>query len=232
MTCRGNVIQATGSNPLIDDFEGEPGQGLPKNDGRGGYWEFGSHHSSKYAMATFGNDGGNKYLHFSNDNTAGNAAGDPPLLLPEPWDPTNPWSQWAMAATLLQEWSDPQNCYDASIFEGIRFRAKSGKGDDKIRLLVLIDDENRDERTDLGAVHAGPDHTLTSAWQTFEVPFTDITQPSWVVGNLPEYAIPFDPQVMHSIRFAVRSVQPEEEDNTEGESLLPYDIWIDDLEFY
>lgn len=213
--CEGEVVTATGTPALIDDFEGDPADGLPENDSRAGEWHFGSYTDTAGPLAVFDDDGGNKYMRFSMENAG---------LEVTAWDSADPWGQWAAATTLLQLWAEPLDCYDAGVHTGIRFKAKSGKGDDKIQLQVNIPGAN----AEAGETHKSESvMSLGGDWETFEVPFTTIKQPSWVAQK-----VPFDPSAIHSIAFVVRSVQDEADGEVLGESLLDFDIWIDDVEFY
>src|SRR5690606_13348108 len=68
-TCEGNVVKATGSPALIDDFEGDPADGLPENDGRAGEWHFGSYADTSGPLAVRDEEDGNNFMRFSMENT-------------------------------------------------------------------------------------------------------------------------------------------------------------------
>lgn len=227
--CEGDVTTATGTPTLIDDFSlvssGQGGQGgagsdvgmLPENDGRAGQWAF-AHYLNAAGTPAAAENG---VLHFSNETADYTVA---------PWDPENPWEQWASATTRFTLWADPANCYDASVFTGIKFKASSASATpDKIRVQFGAPGANPDS----GETFNCPEITLTASLDTYEIPFTDCNIPSW--SMIADKSLPAN--ALESIAFAVRSAEAQSGDNAAGmavtgETLTEWDITIDDLEFY
>lgn len=117
-------------------------------------------------------------------------------------------------------------CYDASLFTGIRFDARSAFGDDLIRIQVNTPETN----PDTGEVFISLEYPAGEEWDGIEIPFSTIVAPSWAVG----ISGPVDPSELISLSFAVRTVEPQVDDGlmVVGEKLLPYDLELDNIRFY
>ena len=99
--------------------------------------------------------------------------------------------------------------------------------------VCLLNLENVESEPSQGWVFKSPTLTLSATSKedgdsTIEVPFSSIEMPGWVgdVGG-PTGAV--DPHSLIRMSFEVRSVGQESAD---GEALMPYEIHIDDVEFY
>ncbi len=222
--CEGEVKVATGSPALIDDFSavsgGEGGAGgagstvgaLPENDGRFGQWMF-SHYLNAAGTPAGAENGA---LHFSSETAGYEVAA---------WDSANPWQQWASASTGLQMWADPANCYDASVFTGVKFKASSASATaDKIRLQFSAPGAN----TETGETFNCPEITLTSTLDEYEVAFSTCKIPSWSTATNKDLPV----NALETLQFVVRSVEAQSEGAIMGETLTAWDITIDDVEFY
>ena len=108
--------------------------------------------------------------------------------------------------------------YDASRYAGISFKAKIGEGSTK-KIRFKIGDVNT--HPDGGVCkdcwnHFGKDLPLTTSWQEFKITFAEMRQePGW--GEL-KGAI--DSSQLVSINWSI------------GPGGLPFDLWIDDLQFF
>ncbi len=226
---------ATGTPTMIDDFNhntyvGENPVFSEDSDGRTGSWEHEYNDGSGrlttpplIALDDASGMGGASSTNPAHLNISCSGAGDETWCA-TPWNKDNAWGQWAAVSTPFAEWSaTATNCYDASQFTGIKFKAKSASGEDKI-LLQLVTPE-ADAAT--GAVFKSKALPLSTDWQEFEVPFDSVKMADWVEkigGNSVNVT------GLTSMAFAVRTVKAVKK--PDGESLLPYDISIDDVEFY
>ncbi len=223
-----NTVVATGMPAMIDDFESEGFPNFPDDsDGRVGTWEHESWNPAGgdrlFQNPVLGEDGDNHFMHFSCSGGV-----DEPWC-DTAWDMANPWGQWADTGTRFTTYSETDvNCYDASVFTGIKFKGKSPMAD-KIELKLTTPETATAMAVQDGWAFKGPTITLTDAWETYEVPFSAIVTPSWV-GDLggPKGAVPASSLI--SMAFVVRSVM--DEGSGSGESLMMYDVMIDDVEFY
>src|SRR5688572_3455229 len=129
------------------------------------------------------------------------------------------FSGWGAAFGRSFQWDARQskNClYDASTYSGVRFRAR---GSASLRLVLGTKTSTFQS---LGGScpdgdgcydQYGRTLALTSAWQTFEVDFCSVAQEGW--------GTPFEaflPDELVHLNFMVKSS-------------LPFDVWVDDLEF-
>jgi hypothetical protein len=207
-----STATATGTPALIDDFE--DGDNLPlESDGRVGQWAHG------HWITPAGQDP---------DFTGGylTAACVEDAWCNTAWDMANPWGQWAsidLAITLYD--AEGVNCYDASVHTGIKFMARGGSADQKLRVQLRTPDANADK----GETYQGPEIALTTEWAEYSVPFADIKQPSWSTVGLP-----LNPAQLVSISWVVRTRedQTDDMDMVVGEKLTPYNVQLDDVAFY
>lgn len=195
-------IRATGEAPLIDDFEQMPGRTLG-NEGRGGWW--------------FSYD----------DGTAGKLVREEiDVRLPEGEGralhlTASGYLKWGagFGATLHPETTRDHACpYDASVYSGVRFRAR-GRG----RLRMTLMDAKSTPAAQGGSCtrprercYDGPGVSvdLEDPYETYEYPFCALLPQGW--GGSSDA---LDPARLVSVQFRVG----ERED---------VEVWLDDLSFY
>lgn len=155
-------IRATGSSPVIDDFETDSARTL-FDDGRGGWWfQYDDGTGGKLVREEIRDD--SRVLHLTASGFTDWGAG--------------------FGATLVPVTTRTRVCgYDASIHSGIRFRAR-GRG--RMRLVLLSLDNvpqvngghcARDEHD----CYDGPGVSvpLSEQWQTYELPFCTLIPEGW-----------------------------------------------------
>jgi hypothetical protein len=143
------------------------------------------------------------------------------------WSESNPWGQWAAVSTRLTQYSETDvNCYNAAAggFMGVEFMAKSPSSD---KILLQAVDPSAD--AEQGWTYKSPVITLTTEWDTYQVPFSDIVMPTWV-GDLGGPSGSVDASALIALSFVIRSVTYQMSGT--GESLNAYEIHIDDVSFY
>ncbi len=185
---------AVGTSPVISDFEGCAIRVL-QNEGRDGLW-------FTYDDGTDGTVGMNVQsgaLHVTSSGWTGFGAG--------------------VGLTIGPSRSDTEHCcYDAAVYAGIRFRAR-GKGSFRT-MLVTVDNLPLemggacDRPGDDCYNWPGEITSLTGDWQTFELPFCELTPE---VGWGGEVA-PVNPKQIAQIQFRLPAG-------------LNIELWMDDLEF-
>lgn len=195
-------IRASGTVPLVDDFEAEQDQILA-NDGREGFW--------------FGyDDGTGGKVHRERVEVDGSARRTRVLHVT-----SSGFTKWGsgFGVGLHPLSTISRRCaYDASAYVGVRLRAR---GQGRVR-LTLGDMENTP--TSLGGTCKRAEEScydrpgrwlnLEADWRTFEVPFCAMKPEGWsgVVEGI-------DPASLVEVQFLLR--------DTEGT-----EVWLDDLTFY
>lgn len=221
-----NTVVATGMPTMIDDFESEGFPNFPDDaDGRVGTWEH------EY----WNPEGGDRL--FQDPVLVEGAmnfkceGGVDEAWCETAWSADNAWGQWADTGTRFTTYSATDvNCYDASVFTGIKFKAQSPLGD-KIQLKLNTPETSTQMASDQGWAFKGPVITLTADPTEYTVPFSDVKVPDWVAGEGgPSGAVTANSLI--SMAFVIRSVTDETEGEVMGESLNKYNVTIDDVEFY
>lgn len=185
---------ASGNDPLIDDFEYE-GATPPVREARRGSWEF-----------ITDKETGKKGPFYSLTS-----------LLPAPERAAKNQRAMHLAIDHLRDWGASleypfhPSCYDASVYSGIRFRAKGGT-----RLQVaarqpeVIPPEYGGSCEENCYISHLKVIDLADEWTEYEVPFSQLHKRGYD-------SQPLDPSRIHSLQFSVQS-----EDT-------PADLWIDDI---
>ncbi len=204
---KGETGAGGGVIELIDDFEG--GSFLSGADSRDGYWVAASFLTPESEMNTTStdptlvDDGDNKYLSLT-------CSTDPACSTS--WDKETPY-QWSAASVRFVN-LDGVACYDASIYSGIQFKARGGSAGQKLRVQMNTPGDDRENNNSFNSM----EFELTEMWADYTVTFADIKLKS---------GVSLDAKELESISFVVRNVTRE----ASGESLLPYDIHLDDVQF-
>jgi poly(3-hydroxybutyrate) depolymerase len=188
-----NDAAATGEEPVIADFDDGTFSVLP-NEGRDGYWY--SYDDGTGGTFTMNIESGVAHITSSG------------------------WTDWGcgIECSVVPFISSSVLCsYDASVYAGVRFKAK-GTGRIRINAAtvsnVSIEEGGTCDRgyncydRPLTAV------TLTDEWQMFELPFCAMKEEGW--GGKPA---PVDPSEFAALHFALYAGQD-------------VDFWLDDLAFY
>lgn len=201
------VAAASGSAPLIDDFEARSDRSM-RNEGRGGWWfayddrTQGSLVRERVALA--GADDTGHALHFL----------------------TQGFRKWGagFGVALHPDTTYARGCvYDASAYSGLTFRIR-GHGRVRLTLSDVVSTPRtqggsctRDERD----CHDRPGMwiTLDSAWKSYELPFCRLVPEGW--GGSSET---LDPSRLLRLIFHTGEVHAGERGNVE--------VWLDDLSFY
>lgn len=192
-----NPVVAEGRVPLFDDFEDQDAR-APQREGRRGLWE----------------------LITDRDMNKEGPFPAFPQLLPEAERTAENQRAMNIAVARLRDWGasleyrfQPEHCYDASAYLGMRFRAKGGT-----RLQVaarqpeVIPVANGGScETDCYISHLKL-IDLNHEWTEYELRWEDFIKRGYDSKAL-------DPSRLHSLQFAVQS-----EDT-------PADLWIDDVSF-
>ena len=197
-----STIRGTGSTPLIDDFEANPGK-LPDNDGRGGWWFDYDDNSGgrllREEVAAEAADGEGRSLHIVSSG----------------------FTKWgAGVATALRAATDEnRSCsYDASAYSGVRLRAR-GRG----RLRLTLGDAASTPAAQGGSCSRSGERcfdrpgvwlNLGPKWANFEYPFCTFFPEGW--GGSSEG---LDPSRLFAIHFRAGDRESVE-------------AWVDDLAFY
>lgn len=135
------------------------------------------------------------------------------------WSSEENTFQWAASSVLFVN-EDDVPCYDASVFDGVQFRAKAATAGQKLRLQFNTPSDMRQNNNSFNS----EEFMLTEEWKTYSVPFAAV--------SLAEGDTTVDPAELESISFVVRTVDVETEDGVQGEKLLPHDIHLDDVAFF
>ncbi len=213
---------ATGTQ-LIDDFEdvGDDGVAwLREVDGRNGYWVSATFLTPADDMNTaatdpeIGDDAGNNYLVLQ----CGDGDDDADAACNTAWAMGVPY-QWAATSSLFVN-ADGVPCYDASVFDGIQFSARAKEDGEKLRLQFNTPSDMRAQNNSFNSEEI----ELTTEWKTYKVAFDAV--------KLEEGGTLVNPEELESISFVVRNVKDEKDDAVLGESLLPYEIHLDDVAFF
>lgn len=188
---------ARGTHPLIDDFEHQEAQS-PAFDGRRGVWQ---------------------YVTDINDDPQGDLSYAPTRL---PKGEARPNDERAMhiEAGLLRDWGasleylfEPNLCYDASAYAGLRFRAK---GPLRVKVAARQVDVIPTEFGGTCERECYISHltalNLKDGWHTYELPWNEFRRRGYD-------SKPLDPKRLHSLQ-----IQVESEDT-------PFELWVDDFGF-
>lgn len=191
--CQTPVV-ARGTHPMIDDFEHRTPD-VPRLDGRRGHWQY------------------------VNDRSKDPQPYSTTLL---PTSDRTPQNQRGvhLREGLLRDWGasleyvfDPDRCYDASEYAGVRFRAK---GPLRVKVGARQIDEIPVEYGGLCEGECWIVHLaavqLGEGWQTVELPWAELRRRGYD-------SKPLDPSRLHSLQ-----IQIESEDS-------PFELWVDDFGF-
>lgn len=234
-----NTVTASGTPTMIDNFDhGSFPNFVDDSDGRVGTWEHeywnpegGDRLFQQPEHVQMGMGGAAPgHMRFACDGSVDEA------WCATDWNANTPWGQWADTSTRFTTYSETDvNCYDASQFSGIKFKAKSADGS-KILIKLNTPEVSTQEASDAGWAYKSKTLTLPTDWETFEIPFASMVMPEWAVGEgAPAGAVPAAGLI--SMAIVIRSVTDESGKNdagmeTTGEALTSYDVEIDDVEFY
>lgn len=194
--CEAPVV-AQGTHPLIDDFEHQDPQS-PAFDGRRGFWQY----------VTDLNDDPDADLSYA------------PTRLPKGEARPNDERAMHIEAGLLRDWGasleylfEPDSCYDASAYAGLKFRAK---GPLRVKVAARQVDVIP---TEFGGTCEGECYvshlaalSLKDGWHTYELPWEEFRRRGYD-------SKPLDPKRLHSLQ-----IQVESEDT-------PFELWVDDFGF-
>lgn len=214
--CSENV--AVGTTPLIDDFEDQD-LGLSPNEGRSGWW---SHVRSDYPGPTTAPsplvmlEGTNRYIRVSGVGIPATAGNYP----------------WALVKTDLKGIGDEvtaRSCvYDASIYRGLRFRARGGQV--RVSLEMDLDVPVSNTFGAPGACTAAVEadcydrhsvkQPLTAAWATYSILWGDLVQQGFGAWHPA-----FNTTRLVGLYFEV--IQ-----NPSDASIPSYQFDLDDVEFF
>jgi len=193
-----SLVRVQGNAPLVDDFETDPGRILAE-DGRGGWWFSYDDGTRGRLLREEVEVDGSRALHVVASGFVRWGAGFGASLHP------------ATTARL--------GCpYDASVYSGVRFRAR-GHG----RLRVMLADVNNTPVARGGSCtrpgarcddHPGVWVDLEPEWKTYEYPFCTLVPEGW--GGSTQG---IDPSRLLAFHFRVGARQSVE-------------VWLDDLGFY
>jgi peptidoglycan/xylan/chitin deacetylase (PgdA/CDA1 family) len=202
--CEIETVAGTGSPGKMDNLERDAGQlqVLPnpgQADGRTGSWSW----YPQAAQVSIDPDGANKALHYR--GTAINA--------------------WTGATLAFLGGNGAGTCYDASRYQGIRFRIKgsvaatdelSGK---VIVSLVTSETQSRDFGGDLMGTggHFNKVIPITSGWTTVSITFAELNRPTWGATTM---------------LTAVAKGKLQAIDWGVTDKASAFDVWLDDIELY
>jgi hypothetical protein len=220
----GNGGAPAAGTQLIDDFEAQEeneASWLRVVDGRDGYWVSATYLTPASDMngpATdpeIDEDEDNNYLvlECEDDDDAEDAACN------TTWSASTNRYQWAASSALFVN-DDGVPCYDASVFDGIQFSARGGVAGEKIRLQFNTPSDMREQNNSFNSQEI----ELTTEWKTYTVSFDEVKLEDG--GDL------VDPKELESVSFVVRNVKSEKDGAIDGESLMPYEVHLDNLAFY
>lgn len=205
---------------LIDDFQADESPWLPLLDGRDGTWVAADFLTPSSDMNTALTDpqiveeDGNLFARISCQKGSDEAD----AACNTAWGSGTPF-QWAALSVLFVN-GDDTPCYDASVYSGVVFRARSDDSGQKLRLQLNTPSDQREQNNSFNS----DELTLGDAWKTFSIPFSQV--------KLERGGETVEPSELESLSFVVRNVAKESDGKLEGESLLPYAIEIDDVSFY
>lgn len=220
---------ATGTQ-IIDDLEGREAMGdidateppfIPLVDERDGNWVSADFLTPADDMNTVVTDpeivaeGDNHYLRIA--CAEGDEAAD--AACNTAWSSTENAFQWAASSVLFIN-ADDVPCYDASVFDGVQFKARAATEGQKIRLQFNTPSDMRQENNSFNS----QEFALTTEWKTYSVAFDEV--------SLAEGDTKVDPGELESLSFVVRTVEVETADGVQGEKLSPHDIHLDDVAFF
>ena len=203
--CEIETVAGTGSPGKMDDLERDSGQlqVLPnpgQADGRTGSWSW----YPQTAQVSIDPDGGsNKALHYRG---AGLGA-------------------WTGATLAFLGGNGAGTCYDASRYQGIRFRIKGSVAatdelDGKVIVsLVTSETQSRDFGGDLVGTggHFNKVIPITSGWTTVSITFAELGRPTWGATTM---------------LTAVAKGKLQAIDWGVTDKASAFDIWLDDIELY
>ena len=202
--CEIETVAGTGSPGKMDNLERDTGQlqVLPnpgQADGRTGSWSW----YPQAAQVSIDPDGSNKALHYR--GTGLNA--------------------WTGATLALLGGNGAGTCYDASRYQGIRFRIKgSVSATDELNgklivSLVTSETQSRDFGGDLMGTggHFNKVIPITSGWTTVSITFAELNRPTWGATSM---LTAVAKQKLQAIDWGVT------------DKASSFDIWLDDIELY
>lgn len=202
--CEIETVAGSGSPGKMDDLERDNGQlqVLPnpgQGDKRTGSWSW----YPQSAQVSIDSDGSGKALHYRGTGLAA----------------------WTGATLAFLGGNGAGTCYDASKYQGIRFRIKgtvastdelNGK---VIVSLVTSETQSRDFGGDLMGTggHFNKVIPVTAAWTTVSIPFAELGKPTWgATATLTTLA----KAKLQAIDWGVT------------DKATSFDIWLDDIELY
>jgi endoglucanase len=204
-SARSAALKECGPDGLIDDFEDNNNQINVVGD-RGGYWYTYADKEGSTVWPEQGDKGGTFTLVEGGHDSKfavevkGKLAG-----------------KSIVYAAMGLNFRDPKEAYDASMYEGITFWAKSGAGPAK--MTVKMPDGNTDPDGQVCTAcfnDYGAQITLTNQWERIVLPFRALHQEAdWGAPRKPH----IDPKRLFAIHFEAK---------TPGSD---YDFWIDDIAF-
>jgi peptidoglycan/xylan/chitin deacetylase (PgdA/CDA1 family) len=202
--CDIETVTGSGSPGKMDDLERDNGelQRLPnpgQGDKRTGSWSW----YPQAAEVSIDADGGNQALHYR-----GNAL-----------------DAWTGATLAFLGGNGAGTCYDASKYQGIRFRIKgSVAATDELAGKVIVslvtsETQSRDFGGDLMGTggHFNKVIAVTPAWTTVSITFAELGKPTWGATTM---LTAVAKQKLQAIDWGVTN------------KASSFDIWIDDIELY
>ncbi|HEY5920929.1 MAG TPA: polysaccharide deacetylase family protein [Kofleriaceae bacterium] len=202
--CEIETVAGTGSPGKMDNLERDTGQlqVLPnpgQADGRTGSWSW----YPQAAQVSIDPDGANKALHYR--GTGLNA--------------------WTGATLAFLGGNGAGTCYDASRYQGIRFRIKgSVAATDELNGKVIVslvtsETQSRDFGGDLMGTggHFNKVIAITAGWTTVSITFAELGRPTWGATTM---------------LTAVAKGKLQAIDWGVTDKASSFDIWLDDIELY
>ena len=206
----GEPLDLTRAIRLVDDFESSSTSTLPETDGRNGYWIDSNWMTPSDANAqagdldlTIDSDENDSYMRLV-------CEGDDACNTD--WSKDEPY-QWAGATAFFVQ-DEGVACYDAKVYLGIKFRARSASAGQKLRVQFSTPGDHRENRD----TFTSKEIVLSKQW---------ITRTIWFREALLQGGERVDSSELESVSFVVQNL----EILPEGQRLLPYDIHIDDVFF-
>jgi len=206
-SAQGAALKECGPDGVIDDFEDNNNQISVIGD-RGGYWYTYADKEGSTVWPEQGDKGGTFTLVEGGHDATSKFAVEVKGKLA---------GKSIVYAAMGLNFRDPKEAFDASMYEGITFWAKSGTGPAK--MTVKLPDGNTDPDgqvctacfNDYGTVI-----TLNSEWQRIVLPFRSLHQePDWGAPRKPH----MDPKRLFAIHFEAKTPGAD------------YDFWVDDIAF-
>jgi hypothetical protein len=201
--CDIQTVTGTGSPGKMDDLQRpvEEFQVLPnpsQGDGRDGSWSW----YPQTAKVEVASEGSNQYVRYT--GTALNA--------------------WSGVTLAFLNSNGAGSCYDASAYQGIRFKIKGTVNDSMLANKVILSVVTAEAQTrvyggDLNGEggHFNKQISLTSSWQTVSITWAELQKPTWgATMSLPAVA----QKKLQALDFGVSNTASS------------FDISLDDLELF